>query len=83
MASKLTKEMEVESTGRRLVHAAIKRRVADGSVIGKPWELIDAIDEAIRNERERAVRIIEDHRSQDVCKDNCWATIKAAIRKDD
>lgn len=32
---------------REIVTNAIKRRVADGSVIGKPWELIDAIASAI------------------------------------
>lgn len=41
------------------------------------------IEQALRSERERAVRIIDDHRAQDVCHDNCWTTIKAAIRKGD
>ena len=52
-----TDTREAESVGHKLVHAAIKRRVADGSVVAKPWELIDAIDEALRDERERAVKI--------------------------
>jgi hypothetical protein len=36
---------------------------------------------ALRSERERAVRIINEHQALDVCKDNCWTTIKAAIKE--
>ena len=36
---------------------------------------------ALHNERERAIQIINDHQAQDVCKDNCWTTIKAAIKE--
>lgn len=44
--------------------------------------LSNAIEQALRERDERAVKIIEDHRLQDVCKDNCWTTIKAAISED-
>ena len=40
------------------------------------------IEQALRDERERAAKIIEDHQAQDKCEDNCWTTIKAAIRKE-
>lgn len=47
-------------------------------------ELVADTVAALRNEREardeRAVRIIDEHRAMDVCNDNCWTTIKAAIR---
>lgn len=43
--------------------------------------LRDAVLSALRNERERAVRIINEHQALDVCTDNCWTTIKAAIRE--
>lgn len=40
-----------------------------------------AIVQALRNRDERAVRIIDEHQAMDVCEDNCWTTIKAAIRE--
>lgn len=46
-----------------------------------PEDLIERILSALRNERERAVQIIDEHRALDVCEDNCWTTIKAAIRE--
>lgn len=45
--------------------------------------LRNAIEKALRNRDKRAVKIIEDHQAQDKCEDNCWTTIKAAIRKED
>lgn len=44
-------------------------------------ELESAIVAALKARDERAVRIIEEHRQMDVCNDNCWTTIKAAIRE--
>lgn len=38
-----------------------------------------AILSALRNERERAARIIKEHRESDVCKENCWTTITNQI----
>lgn len=36
---------------------------------------------ALRNERERALRIIKKHRESDVCEDNCWTAISQTIRE--
>jgi hypothetical protein len=48
---------ETREKAETIVHAAVKRRVADGSVVGQPWALIDAIDQALQAERERAAGI--------------------------
>lgn len=40
-----------------------------------------AILSALRKRDERAVRIIDEHQVLGKCEDNCWATIKAAIRE--
>ena len=40
----------------------------------------DQVSFALRGERARAVRLIDEHRAMDVCNDNCWTAIKAAIR---
>ena len=76
-----------ETVGYRLIHAAIKRRVGDGSVVGKPWELIDAIDaaltKAIADERERCAKIANDE--AELCGTIASAParrIAAAIRRD-
>lgn len=45
--------------------------------------LMRDIIKALRERDQRAVRIIQEHQALDVCKDNCWTTIKAAIRKGD
>lgn len=50
---------------------------------GDRAKLIDAIEVALNAERERAVRLIDEHQALDVCRDNCWTTIKEAIRGKD
>lgn len=45
--------------------------------------LYDIVEAALKERDERAVRIIREHRESDVCKDNYWITISAAIRNED
>lgn len=42
--------------------------------------LIRDIEKAIRAERDRAARIIKDHRESDRCEGSCWEIITSAIR---
>ena len=62
-------------------------RVVYETILVVPGKIADryiaAVEAALRDRDERAVRIIEDHRAQDVCNDNCWTTIKAAIHKEE
>lgn len=44
-------------------------------------QLCEMIEAALRARDARAVRIIQEHQDSEVCKDNCWTTIKAAIRE--
>jgi hypothetical protein len=60
---------------------------------GTPWviEGKDAVTEILRQreqevraeERERAARIIKEHREKDICRENCWTAITNEIRRDD
>jgi hypothetical protein len=74
----------------------IARRIAldcESTYSGVGWsandtdDLTDAIDsalqQAIADERERAARIIREHRESDKCEGSCWAIITEAIRRDD
>lgn len=61
----------------------IAERIATDEVLlsRRRKDLYFEILSALRSRDERAVRIIDDHLAQDVCNDNCWTTIKAAIRE--
>lgn len=72
------KEETLEEVAHRLVEQVYATKVPTRFV------LYSDILSALRNEREtrdeRAVRLIDEHRAMDVCNDNCWTTIKTAIR---
>lgn len=52
-----------------------------GPTTRERFDLTAEIEAALKARDERAVRIIQEHQDLDVCKDNCWTTIKAAIRE--
>lgn len=63
----------------------IAMRLAHGvypsfSQLTKRARLANEIEAALNAERERALRLIDEHQALDVCNDNCWTTIKNAIR---
>lgn len=70
----------IRKTARRIVN---DRAAMSGDAYRADLKQVDAIEKALRDRDERAVRIIDDHQAQDKCEDNCWTTIKAAIRKED
>lgn len=61
-----------------------ERVVLDTFTNDSSWtnaELINAVDKALQAERERAARIIKEHREADRCEGSCWEIITIAIRE--
>lgn len=61
----------------------VKELLYSTSLTKQDWQMIRTIEAALKDRDERAVRIIREHRESDVCKDNCWTTISAAIRNEE
>lgn len=75
MTTPAAKEETPEEIAHRLVEQVYATKAPTRFV------LYSDILSALRNRDERAVRLINEHRAMDVCNDNCWTTIKAAIRQ--
>lgn len=61
--------------------ARLAHRIMYDEMVSNRQALMEVLEAALRNRDERAVGIIDEHQAMDVCKDNCWTTIKKAIRE--
>lgn len=78
----MSTEQQTE-TRQGIARGIAKRYTREGTgYADRLYQLAYAIEAALKDRDERAVRIIRKHRESDVCKDNCWTMISDAIRNE-